>query len=101
MIHPTGAIGRFKILRLLGKGNQSEVYLAHDPHLDREMEIRTLSFAFSAEHEGHPSQRNEIVILLVESATQSSDIGYQTKFIALQFLEEKNKCNFYDLTFFQ
>ena len=62
MIHPTGAIGRFKILRLLGKGNQSEVYLAHDPHLDREVAIKTLSFAFSAEHEGQPSQRDEIVI---------------------------------------
>ena len=49
MIHPTGAIGRFKILRLLGKGNQSEVYLAHDPHLDREVAIKTLHFASSAE----------------------------------------------------
>jgi serine/threonine protein kinase len=49
VIHPTGAIGRFKILRLLGKGNQSEVYLAHDPHLDREVAIKTLHFASSAE----------------------------------------------------
>ena len=59
MIHPTG---RFKILRLLGKGNQSEVYLAHNPHLDREVAIKTLSSAFSTEHEGQPSQCDEIVI---------------------------------------
>lgn len=38
-------IGRFRILRLLGRGNQSEVYLAHDPHLDRQVAIKTLLFA--------------------------------------------------------
>ena len=40
-----GMIGRFKIIRLLGKGNQSEVYLAHDSHLDRQVAIKTLFFA--------------------------------------------------------
>ncbi|MHB1231347.1 MAG: protein kinase domain-containing protein [Burkholderiales bacterium] len=44
-----GAIGRFRIIRLLGKGNQSEVYLAHDPHLEREVAIKTLHFASPAE----------------------------------------------------
>ncbi len=42
-------IGRFQITRLLGKGNQSEVYLAHDPHLDREVAIKTLHFATPTE----------------------------------------------------
>lgn len=42
-------IGRFRLIRLLGKGNQSEVYLAHDPHLDREVAIKTLQFASNAE----------------------------------------------------
>lgn len=41
---PGGAIGRFNIVRLLGKGNQSEVYLAYDPHLDRDVAIKTLYF---------------------------------------------------------
>ena len=45
----SSAIGRFKILRLLGKGNQSEVYLAYDPHLEREVAIKTLQFASPAE----------------------------------------------------
>ena len=43
------SIGRFRLTRLLGKGNQSEVYLAYDPHLDREVAIKTLQFAASAE----------------------------------------------------
>jgi serine/threonine protein kinase len=47
-----GMIGRFKIIRLLGKGNQSEVYLAHDPHLDRQVAIKTLFFAGDAEGAG-------------------------------------------------
>ena len=40
-----GNIGRFQMIRLLGAGNQSEVYLAHDPHLDRDVAIKTLHFA--------------------------------------------------------
>ncbi len=38
-------IGRFQVLRLLGRGSQSEVYLARDPHLDRLVAIKTLLFA--------------------------------------------------------
>jgi len=37
-------IGRFQILRLLGTGAQSAVYLAHDPQLDRNVAIKTLHF---------------------------------------------------------
>ena len=47
--HAGGMIGRFKIVRLLGKGNQSEVYLAHDSHLDRQVAIKTLFFAKGAD----------------------------------------------------
>ncbi len=37
-------IGRFEIRRLLGEGSQSSVYLAFDPHLEREVAIKTLHF---------------------------------------------------------
>lgn len=47
---PGGMIGRFKIVRLLGKGNQSEVYLAYDSHLGRQVAIKTLFFAKDADH---------------------------------------------------
>lgn len=36
------SIGRFKIIRELGKGGQGAVYLAHDPQLDRHVAIKTL-----------------------------------------------------------
>ncbi len=37
-------IGRFEIIRELGRGAQSVVYLARDPHLQREVAIKTLHF---------------------------------------------------------
>lgn len=38
-------IGRFGIVRELGRGAQSVVYLARDPHLQREVAIKTLHFS--------------------------------------------------------
>ncbi len=40
--HLPGKIGKFDILRVLGTGAQSVVYLAHDPHLQREVAIKSL-----------------------------------------------------------
>ena len=38
-------IGRFEIIRELGRGAQSVVYLARDPHLQRQVAIKTLHFS--------------------------------------------------------
>src|SRR4051794_36078241 len=37
------SIGRFEVKRVLGRGAQSCVYLAHDPDLQREVAIKRLS----------------------------------------------------------
>jgi serine/threonine-protein kinase len=34
--------GRYKTIRLLGEGGMGRVYLAHDPHLDREVVIKVM-----------------------------------------------------------
>ncbi|MDD5404744.1 MAG: HDOD domain-containing protein [Sulfuricella sp.] len=44
------AIGRFKILRVLGEGAQSVVYLAEDPSLQREVAIKTVHLAGGEDH---------------------------------------------------
>ena len=41
----TQKIGRFEVLRELGRGAQSVVYLGNDPHLQREVAIKTLHFS--------------------------------------------------------
>ena len=41
----TSNIGRFEIVRELGRGAQSVVYLAYDPQLQREVAIKTLHFS--------------------------------------------------------
>lgn len=54
-------IGRFKLQRILGKGAQGKVYLAEDPHLQRQVAIKTLLLADS------PSKEKEISTLLGEA----------------------------------
>ena len=39
----SGTIGRFEIIRLLGKGSQGSVYLAADPNLDRRVAVKVIS----------------------------------------------------------
>ena len=56
-------IGRFEVLRELGRGAQSVVYLCNDPHLQREVAIKTLHFSA-------PEQRDK-QSLLAEARTVS------------------------------
>ncbi len=44
---PIATIGRFQIVRELGKGSQGIVYLAQDPQLQRNVAIKTLRVQFS------------------------------------------------------
>ena len=59
----TKKIGRFDIVRELGRGAQSVVYLARDPQLEREVAIKTLHFS-----EPDPEQNR---VLLAEARTVS------------------------------
>jgi hypothetical protein len=42
MPYPTGAVGRYRLLHLVGRGGMGEVYAAHDPELDRMIAIKIM-----------------------------------------------------------
>lgn len=49
---PEKLIGRFEVVRELGRGAQGVVYLARDPRLDRQVAIKTLRVGSSAQNDG-------------------------------------------------
>ncbi len=64
-IPPT--IGRFEITATLGKGAQSTVYLGYDPHLEREVAIKTVHF----------EERDELLrSLLIQEARTVSNLRH-------------------------
>ncbi|OIQ93953.1 serine/threonine-protein kinase PrkC [mine drainage metagenome] len=66
----TSRIGRFEIRSELGRGAQSIVYLAFDPHLQREVAIKTMHFGAD---DASPSKRQlaENARLMAEARTVS------------------------------
>jgi predicted Ser/Thr protein kinase len=59
---PARRLGRFVLDRLLGKGAQASVWLAHDPHLDREVALKLL---------GRPADTGEVGEWLQEARAVS------------------------------
>ncbi|HEX8961607.1 MAG TPA: HDOD domain-containing protein [Rhodocyclaceae bacterium] len=55
---PEFKIGRFPVLRMLGRGAQGSVYLARDPDLDRLVAIKRVDAVAGAGESGWPQARN-------------------------------------------
>ncbi len=45
-------LGRYEILESIGRGGMGEVFLAHDPALDRQLAIKVLTPEFVADKDG-------------------------------------------------
>lgn len=60
-------IGRFEVIDTIGKGAQSTVYLGYDPHLEREVAIKTMHF----------NERDEVQhSLLIQEARTVSNLRH-------------------------
>lgn len=87
-------IGRFEIVRELGRGAQSVVYLARDPHLLREVAIKTLHFSRPDLQKNHQllsearlvSQlRHPNIIPIFEAGEEQGDV-----YLVFEFVPGKN-----------
>ncbi|WP_291987060.1 serine/threonine protein kinase [Candidatus Accumulibacter sp. ACC007] len=76
-------VGRFELIRELGRGAQSVVYLARDPHLQRQVAIKTLHFARSdplqkqqllAEARMVSQLRHPSIVPIFEAAEEQGDL---------------------------
>ena len=87
-------IGRFEIIRELGRGAQSVVYLARDPHLQREVAIKTLHFSHPdpqknqqllAEARLVSQLRHPSIIPIFEAGEEQGDV-----YLVFEFVPGKN-----------
>ncbi len=87
-------VGRFQIIRELGRGAQSVVYLAHDPHLEREVAIKTLHFSqpdpaqnarLLAEARTVSQLRHPNVVPIFEAGEEAGDL-----YLAFEYVPGKN-----------
>ncbi len=62
------SIGRFRVVRQLGRGGEGIVYLARDPKLDRDVAIKTLLL-------GDASDKN-LAEQLIETASTASALSH-------------------------
>lgn len=87
-------VGRFEIIRELGRGAQSVVYLARDPHLQREVAIKTLHFLNSSAQQNQQllsearmvSQlRHSNIVPIFEAGEEEGDL-----YLVFEYVQGKN-----------
>jgi serine/threonine protein kinase len=95
-------VGRFEIIRELGRGAQSIVYLARDPHLQRQVAIKTLHFARSDPQQNRQlldearmvSQlRHPNIVPIFEAAEERGDL-----YLVFQYVPGKNLAEYLALS---
>ncbi|MEI7429366.1 MAG: HDOD domain-containing protein [Betaproteobacteria bacterium] len=95
-------IGRFEIVGELGRGSQSIVYLARDPHLQREVAIKTLHFSRSdpqknkqllSEARMVSQLRHPNIVPIFEAGEEQGDLYLVFEYVPGQNLGEYLKSN--------
>ena len=95
-------VGRFEIIRELGRGAQSVVYLARDPHLQRQVAIKTLHFSRPDARQNRQlleearvvSQlRHPSIVPIFEAAEEQGDL-----YLVFQYVPGKNLAEYLQLS---
>ena len=89
-------LGRFEILREIGKGAMGVVYLAHDPKIDRKIAIKMISIPPGVSSEEARESRHRFVreaqaagklahpnIITIYDVVEEQDVSY----IAMEYIE--------------
>ncbi|GAB2600135.1 serine/threonine protein kinase [Nitrincola alkalisediminis] len=89
------SLGRYQLIRMLGEGAMSQVYLAYDPKLQRELAIKLLKPEFSKENHRVDLFLNEIQLsgrLHHPNIVSIFDLGQidQLHFILMQYFASQN-----------
>jgi tetratricopeptide (TPR) repeat protein/tRNA A-37 threonylcarbamoyl transferase component Bud32 len=89
----TGRIGKYEIVRLLGKGAMGQVYLARDPDLDREVALKVMAAQiaddpelkrrFEREAKAVAKMKHRNVVMVFDRGTHTDGSPY----IAMEYLE--------------
>jgi serine/threonine-protein kinase len=86
--------GRYKVLEMIGGGGMSNVYLAHDMILDRDVAIKVLRYDFSNEDDLHRRFQREALsatslthpnIVNIFDVGEDGDLHY----LVMEFVEGK------------
>jgi serine/threonine protein kinase len=78
---PSGRIGKYEIVRLLGRGGMGAVYQAFDPHLEREVALKVMlpEIADNPEHKRRFEREARAVARLTHpNVVMVFDLGYHT-----------------------
>lgn len=95
-------IGRFEVLRELGRGAQSIVYLGRDPQLEREVAIKTLHFARADAQQNKQllsearmvsKLRHPNIVPIFEAGEQEGDLYLVFEYVPGKNLDDYLKAN--------
>jgi serine/threonine-protein kinase len=87
------ALGKYRVLGLLGEGSMGRVFLAHDPTLDRNVAVKVMSGSSVGDakvQERFEREAKAIAKLHHQNIVTIHDLGYDangTPFIAMELLE--------------
>jgi serine/threonine protein kinase len=95
----TGRIGKYQIVRLLGRGGMGAVYEAFDPHLEREVALKVMlpQIADNPEHKRRFEREARAVARLAHpNVVTVFDLGYHTDgspYIVMELMKGRDLLN--------